>query len=403
MTRTVWLALVGVLAGCNTPVSTSPGGDASTGSLGTSTGELSPSSSSDASTTSSGPAETSTDTGGTDSSSSSTGTTTSQCEVEVVESFSVSGERFGELSVPGGDRSPLVLGALGWVLSGSIGTPAVERLIETEAPLLVGRFGPDGGTAFAQVDGQTVAVRSLDDPATAVESTVPNSGTWVVGDMDADGLDDLVVTSGGRIVVWRADGGGAFEELAASEDGQLAQLYGHAPATAWAPPAVLVSDDATGAGIVGFEVEDDALAKAYTVAVPLVWWAGGVQPSQKASREILYAAQGGVLIEPKDSQVGFVVGQDGEWLRRRYRFAAGSATEPRALDLDRDGTLDAVFATADADRLVGACTDGDFDLVPCLDVALEGRPESIAVDGNGDVFVATEDAGLWVYRRGPCE
>lgn len=337
------------------------------------------------------------------SSSSTTGSAEPQCQVEVVESFAVSPERFGALTLANDERSAVVLGAWGWGLFGSADDPTVTRIVDTPSPLLAGRFGPDGGLAFAEVADETVTVRPVDDPLSSVGSTIAHGGTWVVGDMDADGLDDLVVTSGGRIVVWRADGQGAFEALAASEDGQLAQLYGHAPASAWAPPAVLVSDDATGAGIVGFEVEDDALAKAYTVAVPLVWWAGGVQPSREASREILYAAQGGVLIEPKDRQVGFVVGQDGEWLRRRYRFAAASATEPRALDLDLDGTLDAVFATAGADRLVGACTDGDFDLMPCLDVALEGRPESIAVDGNGEVFVATEDAGLWVYRLGRCE
>ena len=56
-----------------------------------------------------------------------------------------------------------------------------------------------------------------------------------------------------------------------------------------------------------------------------------------------------------------------------------------------------------AERLVAALPDGDFDLVPCLDVALQGAPESIAVDEDGQVFVATEAAGLWVYRLGACE
>lgn len=405
MTRTVSLSLVAGLVACGSPVSTSPGADASSGGDSTSLGGDTPTGSStapnttgfsDGSSGSSGVVESG-------SSSSTTGAPEPQCDVQVVESFVVSPERFGALTLANDNGDAVVLGAWGWVLAGSADMPTVERVVDPASPLLAGRFGPGGGLALAEVSDQSVTVHPIDDPPSSVTSTIANGGTWVVGDIDADGRDDLVVTAGGRIVAWRSDAAGGFEELAASEDGRSAQLYGHMPATPFAPPAVLVADEATGKGIVGFEVEDDVLAKAYTVALSFVWWARGVQPSRNASREVLYAARGGLLIDPKDSEVGFVVAQDGEWLRRRHRFAAGSATEPRALDLDQDGTLDAVFATVDEDRLVGACTDGAFDLVPCLDVALEGTPESIAVDGNAQVFVATEDAGLWVYRLGRCE
>lgn len=403
MTRSVSLSVVCVLVGCGSPVSTSPGADASSGAVVSSTGVdtssggvATPSSSSGAGD------ETTAVTTGVDTSSDSTGSDDSQCQVEVEESVAVSPERFGGLTLAAGRAGVIVLGARGWVLTGSVDAPSAERLIETDAPLLAGRFGPGGALAFAQLDDQLVTVQTIDDAPTSTESMVPNEGLWVVGDIDADGLDDLVVTSDGRIVVWRADGAGGFEALVSSAKGESAALFGHAPATPWAPPAVLVADGSSGEGIVGFEAGEDLLEKAYTIDVALAWWAGGVPPLREASREVLYATEDGVLRNPENLEVGLVVGQDGEWLRRRHRFAAMAATQPRAFDLDHDGTLDALVGTIDDNRLIGACTVGDFDLVPCLDVALQGAPESIAVDEDGQVFVATEAAGLWVYRLGAC-
>ena len=316
----------------------------------------------------------------------------------------MSPERFGSLTLAAGHPDVVVLGGWGWTLAGSADAPVVERPVEPAEVMLAGRFGPGGGWAFAEVIGPMVTVRPVDDADVSFDSAVPNSGQWVVGDIDDDGRDDLIVYASGRFVLWRADGAGGFEAFAASQKEPAAQLYGHAPATQWAPPAVLVAEVSTGTSMVGLEVEEDVLVKSYTTgAAALVWWASGVESSAEASREILYVSYGGPLINPKQNGVGFLVGQDGAWESRTFRFAADASTQPRATDMDGDGTLDALVGAIGGDRLLGACTEGENELVPCLDVALEGDPESIAVDSDGQVWVATEDAGLWVYRLGPCQ
>ncbi|MCR9160162.1 MAG: hypothetical protein ACE37F_37440 [Nannocystaceae bacterium] len=337
-----------------------------------------------------------------DSTSAGASTTTgapAHCRVEVLESVQLSTERFGTLTLAGGDSQLLLLGARGWVLSGSLDAPLADRFVETTEPLLVGRCGPGGSWAYVEVGAGQVAVLPLDDPGTRYETEL-DAASRILGDIDDDGLDDFIVIDGGAYEAWRADGSGGFEFLAASAETFPNAFTGFAPATAFAPPAILAAQDDS--GVAGLQRMGDVLEKTYTVEASLVWSAQGVPPSVGAGRSILVARYGGVLIDPLVGYVGFLDGQEGGWTLRGLELQAVVTIPPRAFDLDADGVLDAVAATSGSSpTLRGACSEG-ATLLGCLEAPLAGTPEALAVDDEGVVYVATQDEGLWAYRLSGC-
>ncbi len=338
--------------------------------------------------------------GSSDGTTSGSGTSTGavpHCQVEVVQSLQVSTERFGTLTLVSGHPDLILLGSRGWTLAeGEM--PVVERFRETSEDLMAGRFGPGGGWAYAERGAGLVTVLPLDDADAAFETIIETMPSSIVGDLDADGLDDLVIReSDGVFRLWRADGDGGFVMSAVSEPSELGSL-GFAPATDWAPAAVLVAQDDS--GVAGFELVDDVIEKTYTVEAGFVWSVQGVQPLSEAGRSILVAREGGILLDPIEGYVGFLEGQEGGWTRRGVDLGFPLFTAPGALDLDDDAVLDAVAATL-GPTLRGGCSEGDT-LVPCLEAPLSGTPESLSVTEDGRVFVATEDDGLWVYQLGAC-
>lgn len=389
------MALVGLL-GCGGPIASTAEQDGSTGGSRSTTTAVE--------TTSSGVPGTSggassgaqdTDSGG----ESSTGELV-QCEVEVLAATQLSDARFGVLTLTDGDSNVMVAGSRGWTLADSVEAPVAQQVVESEEPLMVGRFGPGGAWAFGEPGPALIRVLPLNDPDAVVETSTGSIPSSLVGDLDDDGLDDLVVVTSGRYDLWRADGDGGFVWQAQSEDSYPRAFRGFAPATAWTPAALLIVDDAQ--GLVGLELSGDVLEKAYAVELILAWSVQGVQPLSNVGRSILVAQYGGALVDPLEGYVGFIDGQDGGWTGRGVDFGQFLLAPPGALDLDADGTLDAVAATTGMDgSLRGGCSRGDV-LVPCLDHAVAGTPESIAVREDGAVFVATEDQGLWVYRLGEC-
>ncbi|MBV1860825.1 MAG: hypothetical protein KUG77_20590 [Nannocystaceae bacterium] len=149
----------------------------------------------------------------------------------------------------------------------------------------------------------------------------------------------------------------------------------------------------------GLELSDDVLIKAYTAEVSLVYAAQGV-PASEAGRSLLIARAGNVL--PIEGYVGFLDGQAGRWSLRGVDLGVPLNTPPVAFDLDADGLLDAlVTASGSPATLRGACSQGDT-LTSCLDVSVMGTPESVIIDEDGIVFVATQADGLWAYRLGEC-
>lgn len=325
------------------------------------------------------------------------------CQVEVLESVQLSPERFGALTLPDGHPDVVVLGSTGWTLAGTIEAPVVERFLEPQEEMLAGQFGPGGAWAYAHLNRDGVDILPLDDPDTAWPTTLDNHTPVLVGNMDQDDLDDLITSRDGVVGLWRADGAGGFELLAESPESYPDAIRGYAAATDWPPPAILIAQAPKESGILGLELTDDVLEKAYAVDVFNSVSMQGVTPAGRAGRAILVATYGGILIDPTRGRVGFVEGQDGTWTGRDIEFPESVETEPRALDLDGDGVLDAVFATAGDDpRLVGACSQGD-ELLPCLEVPLPGEAESLAVDADGRVFVATLRNGLWHHQLGPCQ
>ncbi len=392
------------LVGCGSAVANG-GAQGSTGSNASSTTEEgTPSSETSGGTADSGiSAASSGSTSGLGSGAETTTGASTHCQVEVLESTQLSPERFGALTVPHGHPDLLVLGGSGWTLAGTVDAPVVERFLEPLGEMLAGRFGPDGGWAYAHLTDDVVDVLPLDDPDTAWPTTFGDDTPVLVGDMDQDGLDDLITARDGIVGVWRADGTGSFELLAESAESYPDAFRGFAPATDWAPPAVLIAQAPNESGILGLEVADDVLEKVYTVDVVGSWSMQGVQPTGQARRAILVASYGGTLIDTTPGRIGFIEGQDGTWTGRDIEFADFVEAEPRAVDLDADGVLDAVFATPGTGaRLVGACSQGD-ELAPCLELPLTGEAESLAVDEDGHVFVATREDGLWFHRLGTCQ
>ncbi len=308
------------------------------------------------------------------------------------------------LTLAQGHPDVVLIGGRGWTLAGSVEAPLVEQPRGSLGDVQAGRFGPGGAWAYAQRGPGVIQVMPLDDPDATFETPVESPGSLLVGDMDEDGLDDLVFTGIDLLQLWRADGAGGFVLLAEPEDTNPGDFFGFSPATDWAPAAVLVARSDT--GIVGLELEGDVLEKAYAIDVGLVWAVRGVQPSSErseAGRSILVAREGGTLLDPLTGYVGFIDGQDGAWSRRGIELGFFLYTAPQAFDLDADGVLDAVVPISQSGgTLRGVCSLGE-EMVPCLEVPLTGEPEAIAVDPDGQVFVATEADGLWVHRLGACQ
>ena len=389
------LTIAVLLVACGDDTVASASGDGSTGTSGSGP-EGSGGGSTLGTTAASGGSSGSAVTSGADGGSESTTGATEHCQLEVVESVQLSAERFGTLTLAEGDAALVLLGSWGWTLAGSVESPVVERFVEPAAPMLAGRFGPGGGWAYAELDAGTVRVLPLGDPGTSIETSIGPAQASVVGDLDEDGVDDLIVVDADTHHLWQADGLGGFSLAAASDTAYPGAISGFAPATAWAPAAVLVGQPDS--GVLGLELVGDALEKVYAVEIGFVWSMGGVTPPAGAGRSLLVAREGGVLIDPLVGEVGFLDGQAGVWTRRAVELGESLSAPPRALDLDADGVLDVVAATS---TLRGACSTDDA-LVPCLEAPQSGTPESLAVHEDGLVFVATEDAGLWVHRLGAC-
>ena len=334
------------------------------------------------------------DSGGSDT----TAGVTPRCRVEVVASMQLSPERFGTLTRTEGDPEHRLVGAWGWTLAGSVETPVVERFWEPAEPMSAGRMGPDGEWAYLEHEPGLVRVLPLGDPGAVYETpTARSPGPSVVGDVNDDGVDDLVFVDAGTYTLWQADGLGGFAMVAASQESYPDAFSGFASPTDVAAAAVLVGQ--SDSGVLGLELADDVLVKAYAVELGFVWSMQGVPPPAGAGRSILVAREGGVLIDPLEGWVGFLDGQAGTWTRRGLELGRALSAPPAALDLDADGVLDAVAATGDT--LQGACAQDEM-IVPCLDAPLTGATESIAVQ-DGVVFVATADEGLWAYVLGACE
>ena len=391
MRRAVSLAFVGSL-GCGPAVATGGASGASTGADASGTRGGGSTDGGDVTT-----AAPETDDAG---SGTTTGGPTMHCQVEVLESTQLSVERFGTLTVPRGHPQLLLLGGTGWTLSGTFGAPFAARFLEPLGEMLAGRFGPGGGWAYAHVSADVVNVLPLDDPDTASEIIIENNAPMLVGDVDEDGLDDLIAFDDGYARVWRADGAGGFDLLAESEERYPNAFHGFAAATDAAPAAVLITNGSSFAGTLGLERSGGVLQEAYAIDTGLVWSIQGVSPSGRGTRALLTASSGGILLDPLIGHVGFLGERDGVWTGRGYDLGTELAAEPKATDLDADGVLDAV-AVGRNSKLLGACSAGE-ELEPCLEVPLAGVPESVAVDDDGQVYVATEDGGLWLFRLGAC-
>ena len=388
-----WIAFALCATGCGPTVAVG-GDDASGGSTtappeGSTTGTV---------TTLQPSGTVSTDAVTSDAESSSTGFPPA-CDVQAGEPRMLSGGRFGTLTVPVGDPDHIVLGAQGWRLVGALDNPDDVLLLEPLDEMVVGRFGIGGQWAFGHFAEGVVDVVPLDGVDLPIMTTLDGPGRLVAGDMDGDGLDDLIATHEQRVQVWRADGRGRFERLAESEPQSPEGLTGYAPASPSSPASVLVSGDGV---VIGLEVEEASLVHRFDLELPSAYFVQGVEPNPGASHTLLVSTWYVQL--SLHHTVGFVDHVDDAWVGRGLDVEVETIVEPRPVDLDGDGVLDVIYAEPDAGLLRGACSRGE-GLEPCLEVSLPGSPESVAVTEHAGVswaLVATQNDGLWAYPLGDC-
>ncbi|MBI5850293.1 MAG: VCBS repeat-containing protein [Planctomycetes bacterium] len=232
-----------------------------------------------------------------------------------------------------------------------------------------------GVSVFADLDGDGDADILGDTPAPIpvflqdargdfVEVTVPRlprffaeTGGIASGDFDADGDTDLALTAGAQGVrVWRNDGSGRFEDVAA---------------------AAIPPNTPGGASLLAFDADGDGVLDLYAASWP---------------REVLLIGNG-----------------DGSFRAGPPSTLTESATPRLALDADRDGDIDVLAGDSRGLRLLANDGTGGFtDLtefrlpaitgfvgdVARLDVNRDRRPDLIVCASSVVVLVARHDGSF---------
>jgi hypothetical protein len=265
-----------------------------------------------------------------------------------------------------------------------------------EVPDLVCRSGAHlrvyvGGTAEATVDTPLADVTSLEP-----------------GDMNGDGIDDLVVgiDNGRRIESWKGTASGVFELTASTSWPGLA----HGTFAALEPPRVdLVVTDTTDVHVLTGD-GTGAFTAADSVAAPS---SGFVERVSGLSGDAVLMSWAWTQLETY-SGVGLVShGPGGELVGRAYDLSPRTPLGfPAAGDIGEDGSLEVVTAVENADgvTLEAGCpcthfVDGRAAHVfeKCAAMPLDHAPTALALlpsDSGTRLVLSTAADGTWIASIG---
>jgi hypothetical protein len=228
-------------------------------------------------------------------------------------------------------------------------------------------------------------------------STVATEGwAFSVGDVDADGFDDLavLVAGGTEVWLWHGRASGTFEKGIEMQVPALPSLT----LVPFSPPTVdlLIGDSSN------IRLHEGSGAGDFTESGSIermgIYLMERAQEGGAGSTVLAWEFDNGFDVF---LGVGVTVQEGDEWILAEHGIDAGSVRgAPIAADLDADALLDVAFAlSAAVESIEFACRTSATTFTSCGGVEVSHEPEAIALlrgEPQDRVVYSTTDAGAWI-------
>jgi hypothetical protein len=215
-------------------------------------------------------------------------------------------------------------------------------------------------------------------------------GAVAVGDLEGDGLDDLVAAEGELVRVWRNPDAYAF----VADDAVDAEyeVWSVAFISRGAPGLTHVAALGAG-GLTVFEITENGLGEGELLETSAVYWVWAADFRGTGELGIGFVHEGGTLANI-NSGVGVAYFADGEWTSASHDLDGASTGGVAFADLDGDVDLD-IAVSVGGDRIDLACLS-DVGYTLCGRMTIGMGADGLAVLEDPLRLVISNEDGTWL-------
>ncbi|MBC8068632.1 MAG: hypothetical protein IAG13_09895 [Deltaproteobacteria bacterium] len=297
-----------------------------------------------------------------------------------------------------GDGTEEIIGRRGEIL---YLRPDGVELIESPEPIqpsscIAGEFdGEAGADVLCNISEYRLRlhVGGADEPV--VDTLVNDVTSMDARDMDADGIDDLVlgIENGRRVQVWRGRASGEFEQTMSTS---WSGLGGAGVFAMLEPPRIDLA--VVGDSALHVHVGDGSGAFIASDSVPVYFSDGYVVPVRAGDRDVIQVSWAYSQLESHSGAAFIGRDADGTLLGRSYVLSPNwYSGVPVAGDFDDDGEPELIIGNGDpaGPRIDAACGPGE-DMVLCGSTAFEHDRMWSGLLHDPWRLVDTGSDGTWV-------
>ncbi|MFO0633630.1 MAG: VCBS repeat-containing protein [Nannocystaceae bacterium] len=264
-----------------------------------------------------------------------------------------------------------------------------------------GDFDGDGvaDVLFMAGVGLSARLRAWQPDAITVDTPAPGAGQFVIGDHDADGLDDVALAGADALQLWHSTGDGGFSLRTSIE----APWGGGSTAMA----RLGVDENATivysGGGsnhVALFSAVDDSVEPVGEFDVLDAFLVRGFESPTTGEGELLLNSWFSQLVT--SSSVSVARRRGSVWALDSYDLDGAMPADSSPLDVDADGTTELVVLVDDGDRsrLDIACLAG-MEYQRCAWLGLDERMTDLGTLADPPRVIVSSETQTWSLALPP--